>query len=377
MTRPPQRIRSPSGRTTRSPSTQSRAVPYRSRRGPLRLAATSPPRVVRSPSGGSKGRINLSPATISCRRARGRPASTVTHRLSGSYSTTLTRRSRRTTTSSRPGWLPMPMAVPPPQGTRAAPAAAQAATTAATSSWVPGRTVRAGTRPSTAKAAVASWPISTWSFPTRSTSRDRSAAASQDMGHLLGDGEDLPGIGQVLGIEGPLHPELALDVRLRQHEAHGIHLLEAYAVLAADGPAQLDAKGEDFHACLHDPLLLLGIPPVEEDQRVQVPVARVEDVGNLQVVLLAHLRHLPQHGGQGGPRHRPVTDQVAGREARHGPEGAAPPGPQQGPLRVVLGDPHLPRPVLLAEADDGFALLLEVVLQSVDLDDEHRRAVQG
>ena len=73
--------------------------------------------------------------------------------------------------------------------------------------------------------------------------------------------------------------------------------------------------------------------------------------------------------------YRAIADQVAGAQARHGPEGPTPPGPKQGPLPFVLGDPHLPRTVLHAQADDGLALGLEVILQPVDFNDEHRRAV--
>ena len=147
-------------------------------------------------------------------------------------------------------------------------------------------------------------------------------------------------------------------------------------MFSADGAAQLHTELQDLHARLHDPRLLLGIPPVEEDQRVQVAVAGVEDVGDLQVVLLAHLGDLLQHQRQGRAGHGAIADQVARRDACHGPEGAAPARPEQGPLGLVLGDPHLPRAVLHAEPHDGLGLLFQVILEAIHLDDQHRGAVQ-
>jgi hypothetical protein len=52
------------------------------------------------------------------------------------------------------------------------------------------------------------------------------------------------------------------------------------SVFAGDRPAELDAHGEDLPGQLVGPLDRLGLTPVKEDQRMEVAVTGVEDVGN-------------------------------------------------------------------------------------------------
>src|ERR1039457_6433472 len=375
MTSPPQRILSPPATTTLSPTTQSRNAPSSCRLGPLALVWTSPPTVTWSDWAGSSGRNSRLAESTAWRAASRTPASTDTFRLASSNSTIRVSRSRQTTTSRRLGGFPRPIRAPSVHGSIDAPAALHAAATEATASWEPGRTARAGFTSSTAKRAAAG-PVRTYSSPTREKSFCARTPGSAGMGHLLGDREDLAGVREVLRVEGPLHLHLGLDVLLGDSEPHGVHLLDADPVLAADRPAHLDAELEDLHAGLHHPGLLLGVAPVEQDQRVEVPVPGVEDVGDLQVVLLADLGHLSEDGGEGGAGHRSVADEVARGDTGHRPERAAAPGPEGRPLGVVPGHANFAGAVLLADVGDGLGLLLEVVLQPVQFDDEHSGTVE-
>src|SRR5690606_34073971 len=69
-----------------------------------------------------------------------------------------------------------------------------------------------------------------------------------ELGAAMQDGEDLPRIEQVIGVEGALHPLLLLQIRLGEHFRHEIALLDPDAVLAGEHAADLDAEPEDVRA---------------------------------------------------------------------------------------------------------------------------------
>ena len=71
--------------------------------------------------------------------------------------------------------------------------------------------------------------------------------------------------------------------------AHQVALLDADAVLAGQAAADLDAELQDVGAGRLGLLQLAGVVGVEEDQRVQVAVAGVEDVGDREAVAGADL----------------------------------------------------------------------------------------
>src|SRR5260370_822175 len=96
----------------------------------------------------------------------------------------------------------------------------------------------------------------------------------------------LPGIEQARGIEGGLHALEALDLRSRELHAHLVDLLDAHAVLAGDGAADLDAFFQHFARKALGAVELVGIVRVEKNQRGQIAVAGREHVGAAQVVFL-------------------------------------------------------------------------------------------
>ena len=66
----------------------------------------------------------------------------------------------------------------------------------------------------------------------------------------------------------------------RELVAHQVALLDADAVLAGEAAADLDAELQDLGAGFLGLLQLARLVDVEEDQRVQVAVAGMEDVGD-------------------------------------------------------------------------------------------------
>ena len=95
-----------------------------------------------------------------------------------------------------------------------------------------------------------------------------------------------------------------------------------------------------------------GLRGVVQHERVQVAVARVEDVGDAHVVLLGQLLDARQHLGQLGARDHAVLHVVVGREPAHRGERRLARLPDQRALGLVLGDADAGRLVLLADLDD-------------------------
>ena len=103
-------------------------------------------------------------------------------------------------------------------------------------------------------------------------------------------GKTLPGIEQAAVVEGAFEPLLLGEIGLGEHRRHQVALLHADAMLAGEHAADLDAELEDIRAeCLRS-LELARLVGVVENQRVQIAVAGVEDVGDAQPVVLATAR---------------------------------------------------------------------------------------
>ena len=92
--------------------------------------------------------------------------------------------------------------------------------------------------------------------------------------------EHLAGIEQPVGIEGAFQPLLLGQIDLVEHLRHQVALLDAHAVLAGQHAADLDAEAQDVGAERLGPLQLARLVGVVEDQRMQIAVAGVEDVGD-------------------------------------------------------------------------------------------------
>ena len=65
--------------------------------------------------------------------------------------------------------------------------------------------------------------------------------------------------------------------------------------LSRQAAAHFNAQRQDIGSSFFGALLALGVVGVEHDERVQVPVASVEDVGDAQAVAGADLRDGGEH----------------------------------------------------------------------------------
>ena len=115
---------------------------------------------------------------------------------------------------------------------------------------------------------------------------------------LVPAGKHLVRVEQPARIEGRLDAALLVQLARAELHRHQVALLHADAVLAGQAAAHLDAQLQDVGAELLRLVEAVRIVGVEHDQRMQVAVAGVEDVGDLQAVRVAHLADAAQHVGQ-------------------------------------------------------------------------------
>ena len=103
--------------------------------------------------------------------------------------------------------------------------------------------------------------------------------------HSRGVGSTWAWVADAVGVEGRAHACHHREVGVGEHARHRARLVAAYAVLAGDGTALLDAELDDRGG---QPLGALGLAwdgGVVQHERVEIAVAGVEDVGHAQPVL--------------------------------------------------------------------------------------------
>ncbi len=71
----------------------------------------------------------------------------------------------------------------------------------------------------------------------------------------------------------------------REHLRHQVALLDADAMLAGEHAADLDAKPQNVGAEFFGALEFVRIVRIEEDERMQIAVAGMKDIGDAQAVL--------------------------------------------------------------------------------------------
>ena len=117
-------------------------------------------------------------------------------------------------------------------------------------------------------------------------------------------------------------------------------------------------------------LELAGHEVVVEDQRVEVAVARVEDIGDDQAVPGRDRLHLPHDLGQAGAGHHGVLQEPGRGQATEDARGFLSTLPQERSLRLVLGHADLEGGAAPAHLHDARGLLVDLRPRTVELDEE-------
>src|SRR4029079_18279848 len=119
------------------------------------------------------------------------------------------------------------------------------------------------------------------------------------------------------------------------------NLLDSDAVLAGDAAAERDARLEDLPTGGKHASDLSGVALVEQQDRMDVAVARMEHVADAQLVTLGRGGDRAQNVWYAGPRHHAVLRAIIPCQPADRPEGALAGLPEQRPLGIVASRAQL------------------------------------
>src|SRR5260221_12728838 len=159
----------------------------------------------------------------------------------------------------------------------------------------------------------------------------------------------LAGIEQTVGVEGAFEAQLLVEVDLVEHDRHEVALLNADAVLAGENATDLDAEAQDIGAERFGALELARLVGIVKDQRMEVAVAGMKDVGDAQPIVVGQDPHARQHLGQAAARNGAVHAVVIRRDPPDRGEGSLAAGPEGKPFLLALADPDRDRRVPLGD----------------------------
>src|SRR5918994_1814363 len=325
-TLPPALAIVPSASTTVAPRTRSRGAPKRWRSGPETLRARSAP-IVGSPGGSRESRCPAAARTARSSLSR-TPASTVHVRSPGSCSRT---RSRSSAVRSSPIRSRRPSAC-------AAASAADASSRLEALGNADPLECMDAVRPG--HLATQAWRRD---HLARVAEPDRVERAAQPLEHL--------------------------QVALREHPRHRACLVHADAVLAGERAAGVEARVEN-RLCELPRLVRLARLGVVEDERVEVAVARVEDVADAQSVLVREILDAAQHLGEARAWNDAVLHVVVGRDASHRRERRLAPLSEERSVGVGRRRPDLERRAEHADPLELGGVVLDLLGHAVELDEE-------
>ena len=97
--------------------------------------------------------------------------------------------------------------------------------------------------------------------------------------------EHLAAIGDFIGVDRPPQRLHNIDFHFAKHCWQIIAFLHADAVLASDRSAEIDAERQDLARQRLGSFQRAGFASVVQNQRMQIAIARMEDVGYVKLVL--------------------------------------------------------------------------------------------
>src|SRR6185436_10069607 len=164
--------------------------------------------------------------------------------------------------------------------------------------------------------------------------------------------EDLAGICPGIGIEDPPYRAHRFERCRAEGPWHVIHLVRSYSVLAGDTSAGVETDPHDLPAGFLDLRSESRLAPVEADARMQITVARVEDVTDPNAQPIANARDSVQDIGQGGAGNHRILNREVRRQPSQRAERLLPPLPQPSPVGGARCAPHVSRSVFTQQALD-------------------------
>ena len=176
----------------------------------------------------------------------------------------------------------------------------------------------------------------------------------------------------MLGVEGAFHALLMLQVVLAEHFGHQVALFDAHPVLAGQHTAHRHAEAQDVVAEFLGPMKFALLVRIVKDQRVEIAVAGMKDIGDPQIVFLRQGLHARQHLGQFLAGDRAVHAVIVRRNATDGGEGGLAAGPEGGALLLRLRDAAGNSAIFVADRFHLGEEMIDLGLRPVELHDEKR-----
>ena len=135
-------------------------------------------------------------------------------------------------------------------------------------------------------------------------------------------GKHFAGIGEAERIEGITQAVQAIEFVGVEHRGEVVAFLEADAVFAGDGAAHLDAHVENLSGQDFGPLEGAGFSAVIKNERMEIAVAGMKNVGAADAGGAGHLGDAAQGLAEAAAGHDAVLHDEIGREPADGAEGA-------------------------------------------------------
>jgi hypothetical protein len=222
-------------------------------------------------------------------------------------------------------------------------------------------------------------PKSTTACPASSHARKSVASSAASRGACTANGaarKDLVGVERARDVENFAQAGHRREIAFVEHEWKRLALLGSDAVFARDRSAEFDARGEDVVARMRHRFELPGNAAVEEQQRMQVAVARMKDVADLQAAGAGDLLDAPRRERKFRARNGRVLNVVVRRDAPERAGRALARRPQRVAFARARGRAPRECPVFARDARDRAFPRLDVGGLARDLDEEHGAGIE-
>src|SRR6266850_3870361 len=153
--------------------------------------------------------------------------------------------------------------------------------------------------------------------------------------------KDLAGVQESIGIEHSFDAHHRVEIRFGEDQIHKLLLLEADAVLAAEGSANADTQLHDFFAHAENFVDPIGMAAIKKDEWMKVSIPGVKHIRHTQAIPLRHSIDRGENLRQTGSRNDRVHRDHIWSEAAHSTKGALSAQPEAGTLIVVFCDADL------------------------------------
>jgi hypothetical protein len=168
--------------------------------------------------------------------------------------------------------------------------------------------------------------------------------------------KDFSGIQRALRIERVVNAAHEIEVRVGEEKRHEFAFLHADAVFAGEAAADFDAVANDFRRGFHGALKLLVVAEIVENDGMEIAVAGMEDVADVEAELGTDFVNATQGLRKFRTRDHAVEDVDAGSDAAERAEGILAAFPEEVAFFVVASDADFARFVSTADFVDGGGL---------------------